>query len=411
MKELPKETTIVIVNDFDYIQGGASKVAIDTAKILHENGYRVIFFSGTHSEEQYTANGYQNITLNLPECLKDKNKIRGAFRGLYNFKAKKELKKLLDKLNPETTIIHIHGWTKTLSSSVFDIAFKKGFKVVLTLHDYFSACPNGGFFNYNQNQICKLNPLSKQCLSSNCDSRNYMFKIYRIIRQWIQTKIVKLNKRVKYATYVSNFSYHILKKYFPETTQFYQLYNPIDIEKKKKLTTVVKDKVILYIGRITKEKGLELFCNAVTELNYPAKVIGDGPLLPILKKQYPNIEFLGWKNSQELNYYYQTAHFFVFPTLLYETAGLTVLEAAQNNLYSLVSDISASKEFVEHYSIGETFHSGNIEDLKQKIQKLYNTPRKDIKKASKKIDEDLNHKKYLVNTLKIYYSILKEGRT
>lgn len=32
MKELPKKTTIVIVNDFDYIQGGASKVAIDTAK-------------------------------------------------------------------------------------------------------------------------------------------------------------------------------------------------------------------------------------------------------------------------------------------------------------------------------------------------------------------------------------------
>ena len=70
--------------------GGASKVAIDTAKILHENGYHVIFFSGTHSIEEFTENGYQNITLNLPECLKDKNKIRGAFRGLYNFKAKKE---------------------------------------------------------------------------------------------------------------------------------------------------------------------------------------------------------------------------------------------------------------------------------------------------------------------------------
>ena len=411
MKELPKKTTIVIVNDFDYIQGGASKVAIDTAKILHENGYHVIFFSGTHSIEEFTENGYQNITLNLPECLKDKNKIRGAFRGLYNFKAKKEFKKILDTLDPKTTIIHIHGWTKTLSSSVFDVADKQGFKVVVTLHDYFSACPNGGFFHYRQNQICKLKPLSRQCLCSNCDSRNYMFKIYRIIRQWIQTKIVKLNQRIKYATYVSNFSYQILKPYFPQATHFYQLYNPIDIEKKKKITTVAKDKFILYTGRITKEKGIELFCKAVTELNYPAKVIGDGPLLSTLKKQYPTIEFLGWKNSQELNQYYQTAHFFVFPSLWYETAGLTVLEAAQNNLYSLVSDTSASKEFVELYSIGETFHSGNVEDLKQKIKKFYNTKKKDIQEASKKIEEDLNHKKYLANILKIYYSILKEERT
>ena len=411
MKELPKKTTIVIVNDFDYIQGGASKVAIDTAKILHENGYHVIFFSGTHSIEEFTENGYQNITLNLPECLKDKNKIRGAFRGLYNFKAKKEFKKILDTLDPKTTIIHIHGWTKTLSSSVFDVADKQGFKVVVTLHDYFSTCPNGGFFHYRQNQICKLKPLSRQCLCSNCDSRNYMFKIYRIIRQWIQTKIVKLNQRIKYATYVSNFSYQILKPYFPQTTHFYQLYNPIDIEKKKKITTVAKDKFILYTGRITKEKGIELFCKAVTELNYPVKVIGDGPLLSTLKKQYPTIEFLGWKNNQELNQYYQTAHFFVFPSLWYETAGLTVLEAAQNNLYSLVSDTSASKEFVELYSIGETFHSGNVEDLKQKIKKLYNTKKKDIQEASKKIEEDLNHKKYLANILKIYYSILKEERT
>ena len=88
-----------------------------------------------------------------------------------------------------------------------------------------------------------------------------------------------------------------------------------------------------------------------------------------------------------------------------------MLEAAQNNLYSLVSDTSASKEFVELYSIGETFHSGNVEDLKQKIKKLYNTKKKDIQEASKKIEEDLNHKKYLANILKIYYSILKEERT
>ena len=31
--------TVVIVNDFNYIQGGASKVAIDTAKILRESGF------------------------------------------------------------------------------------------------------------------------------------------------------------------------------------------------------------------------------------------------------------------------------------------------------------------------------------------------------------------------------------
>ena len=149
-KGLPKDITIVIVNDFDYVQGGASKVALDTAKILHENGYKVIFFSGSHQDNEYTNIGFKNISLNISECLKDKNKIRGSLRGIYNLKARKEFKRLLSNLDPNKTIIHIHGWTKTLSSSIFNVAFKMRFKVVLTLHDYFSACPNGGFFNYKK---------------------------------------------------------------------------------------------------------------------------------------------------------------------------------------------------------------------------------------------------------------------
>ena len=38
---------VVIVNDFNYIQGGASKVAIDTANLLVEKNIKVYFFSGT----------------------------------------------------------------------------------------------------------------------------------------------------------------------------------------------------------------------------------------------------------------------------------------------------------------------------------------------------------------------------
>ena len=45
--------TIVIVNDFNYIQGGASKVAIQTAKILKENtDYRIIFFSAVNKQNE-----------------------------------------------------------------------------------------------------------------------------------------------------------------------------------------------------------------------------------------------------------------------------------------------------------------------------------------------------------------------
>ena len=225
-----KIKNVVIVNDFNYVQGGASKVAIDTAKILKEQGIKVFFFSAVNKENE-KINGVKYISTNQQEALKEKNKIKGAINGIYNLKAKKELKKLLKTLDRDNTIIHVHGWTKALSSSVFDIAFKMRFKVVLTLHDYFTACPNGGYFNYKKNEICKFKPLSWKCIKCNCDSRNYGFKLYRLIRQFVQNKIVKLNDKLENVITISEFSEKILKTTLGKNTRVTRIYNPIDIEK------------------------------------------------------------------------------------------------------------------------------------------------------------------------------------
>ena len=123
---------VVVVNDFNYTQGGASKVAIDTARILKEQGINVFFFSAVEKEEE-KIDGITYISTNQNEALKEKNKIKGAINGIYNFKARNEMKKLLKMLDRNSTIIHVHGWTKALSCSVFDIAFKMKFKVILTL--------------------------------------------------------------------------------------------------------------------------------------------------------------------------------------------------------------------------------------------------------------------------------------
>ena len=79
--------TVVIVNDFNYIQGGASKVAIETARILKETDIKVYFFSAVNKDEDIIS-GVEYITLNQNEALKEKNKLKGALNGIYNIKAK-----------------------------------------------------------------------------------------------------------------------------------------------------------------------------------------------------------------------------------------------------------------------------------------------------------------------------------
>ena len=58
-----------------------------------------------------------------------------------------------------------------------------------------------------------------------------------------------------------------------------------------------RNKYFLYVGRISKEKGVDLFCKAITRLGYEGIVVGDGDERKRLEKEYPNIKFTVWKNK------------------------------------------------------------------------------------------------------------------
>ncbi|MCI8273207.1 MAG: glycosyltransferase family 4 protein [Clostridia bacterium] len=359
-----KIKNVIVVNDFNYIQGGASKVAIDTAKLLKNDGLNVIFFSAVIKPEE-NIEGITYISTHQKEALKEKNRLKGMINGIYNFKVKREFGKLLKKLNREETVIHIHGWTKALSSSIFDIAFKMKFKVILTLHDYFTACPNGAMFNYNTLNTCNINGLSTKCLLCNCDSRNYPFKIYRYIRSFIQNKVVKLPKKLKYAVGISNMSINHLKKYFNDNLKIKVIYNPIDINPKTiNLINIEKKDYFLYVGRIDKEKGIENFCKAITDLNLPGIAVGTGKELEKLKEKYTNIDFVGWKNTNEVYSYMKNAEALVVPSIWYESAGLTILEAEKLGTPCIISQYCSEKEFLKKGCSYKT-----LEDLKKCILK------------------------------------------
>lgn len=351
---------IIIINDFDYIQGGASKVAIDTANILKENNpeLNIYFFSGAHNKETILRKNIVKICTNQGEALKDKNKIRGFLNGLYNIKAKNELKKLLKTLNNQETIIHVHGWTKCLSSSIFTIAFKMKFKLILTMHDYFTACPNGGYFNYKKNEICTFSPLSIKCIKCKCDSRNQFFKIYRIIRQLIQNKIVKLPQKLENVISISEFSEKILKKTLNLKTRIYRVYNPIKLEKTTEIEDYKKNKYYIYVGRLSKEKGVDIFCEAIKKSGKKGLIVGDGPEMSILKEKYPDIEYVGWKKSDQVSKYMKYAKALIFPSRWYEASPLVPLESMQYKIPAISSDCNAAIDYI----IKENrFH--NVDDL------------------------------------------------
>lgn len=98
-----------------------------------------------------------------------------------------------------------------------------------------------------------------------------------------------------------------------------ELFNP---DKRKRLS--YRGPIILCVSRASKEKGLEDFCEL--KVRGTKILVGDGPMLLELKRRYPNVIYIGFKQGEELANFYAAADVFVFPSKT-DTFGVVMLEA------------------------------------------------------------------------------------
>lgn len=395
---------IVIVCDYAFFEGGAANVAIQSALAFAKyTNFNIYCFAGNGDPCEELKNSRINvITLKMPDLLGNKNKIDAFIKGIYNKKAGDQLKKLLSTLNREETIVHIHTWTKVLSSAVFKVCNEMEFKTYLTIHEYFLACPNGACYNYVKQCICELHPLSKECIRCNCDARSYPQKIWRCARQIIQNKVLNQFKDLNYV-FISSYQEKQLLRRIPTMENKFLVKNPINVGRRMQIQAE-NNYIYLYIGRLSGEKGPDLFCEAVTKANVQGVMIGDGILKNDLERKYPNIKFTGWLNKSQINEWLTKTRLLIFPTLWYEGSPLTVPEVLAHGIPCIVTNCSSATDDIFNGINGEIVDT-NVEDIVMAIEKCKN--RNYLKKLSKNaynmFNEDRGSKKwYVENTLKIY---------
>lgn len=360
---------ILIINDFAYINGGAGKVAISSAIGLSRLGYNVTLFTSVGPiDESLKQTNVKVICLWQKDILSDSNRLRAIKQGIWNKYAKKKLEELFVTLNPEETIVHFHAWIKALSPAIFKPVAKLGFKVVITLHDYFLFCPNGGLFNYQTLKICDKKASSIGCLLCNCDARSYPQKIWRYLRQIVQWKELSNLKNIN-IIYISKLNKEVSYPYVKDiSNKWYFVQNPIEINKQP-VVDIQYNKKYLFIARLSSEKGIRLFCKAMRDLHLEGSVLGDGYLKEELKREYPEIEFHGWVSGKIKSDLISQGKALVFSSLWFEGAPLTIIEMKSYGIPCIVPDkCSASEEIVD----GETgfiFKSGDLDSLKTAIMK------------------------------------------
>ncbi|MCL5440961.1 MAG: glycosyltransferase [Candidatus Marsarchaeota archaeon] len=139
--------------------------------------------------------------------------------------------------------------------------------------------------------------------------------------------------------------------------------------------------VVLYVGRISREKKLEVAIKAAQKLkkrNGPAFVfIGTGPALDYYKgmasrlRLDDTVKFLGFVDNKMLPKYYAAGDLLCMPST-FETQGIVALEAMAMGKPVVGADYLALKELISNGRNGEKFRPGDWNGCARKIEKVIN---------------------------------------
>lgn len=154
--------------------------------------------------------------------------------------------------------------------------------------------------------------------------------------------------------------------------------------------------VLLYVGRISKEKELKFLADVFRALRKVRKdvdlaVVGDGPYREEMQALVPEAVFTGPLSGAELGCAYASADAFVFPSTT-DTFGNVVIEAVSSGLPVFVSDVGGPKELVTGTSQGRVLPAGHLPSWVEALQDFLDhpTPASVREENAKRIHQDRN---------------------
>lgn len=360
---------VVILCDYAKVAGGAERVAIDSAIGLAEAGLTVHFIAALGPIDASLAASPVTVHIADVPDLRNKSRIELLTGGLWSTRVSKLVRSVLGLLPRGQTVVHAHSWQRALTASALHASIQSGHGFVVTLHEYGLACPNQGFFDYQQMRICEKQALGLDCLTTHCDTRTYAHKLWRTGRIILQRSIVGLPSQLQHVIYLSELSRQVMQPYFGQQTKWHAVRNPIGIAKVER-TRAEENSAFVFIGRVSREKGADLFAIAARAAGVDAVLAGDGPDLAALQRNHPAMRYLGWVPAADLTKHLASARALVFPSILYETLGLTVLEALAMGVPAIVSDGTAARASVTDGETGLLFKHMDVADLTRILRLL-----------------------------------------
>ena len=379
--------TILVVHNRYRFRGGEDSVYESECAMLENAGHRVVRY------EKSNADIRERGLL---------RKIGLAARTVWNPSTVRDVKALIRAEKPD--VVHCHNTFPVISPSVYWAAAAEGVPVVQTLHNYRLACLNGYLFR--DGAVCE------DCLGR-APWRGVCRACYRGSRLQSAAVAAMLLVHRALGTYRRKVSLYVALTDFakdkfaaaglpadkiavkpnalvdPGEERADPSSLPIHGKRENSPLGVCRPLRVVYVGRLSPEKGVDVLIEAWRRLNdgggpdFPEctlAVAGSGPEEAALRSLVcesglsETVRFLGNLPRRSAMDAIATSDLLVFPSIWFETFGLTILEAARNGIPALVSKIGSPATLVRDGVTGRFFESGDPASLAAALRDLLSDP-------------------------------------
>lgn len=334
---------VVILNDRSEALGGATSLALLSARLLHAAGLRVVYVTGDDAARHTLPDGVRVVALGGRPLLEQRfpQSVRD---GLDNEAAFRMVRGVIAEEDTPGTAYHLHGWAQTLSPAVFRALAPVEQKLIVSAHDFSLVCPNGSYFNFQSDQVCSLTPLSSACLATHCDKRTRSQKAFRVLRILRRRQLISLAKTRALVALIHPAMADWFVRAGAARSRLRVLRNPVTPFRSARVMAE-QNADVFFIGRLQSEKGAVLAAEATRAAGRRLRVVGEGPERERLARDFPNVVLEGWRSHAEIAALIREARALVMPSRLPEPFGLVALEALQSGVPLVAfSDSFVAKE-------------------------------------------------------------------
>lgn len=364
---------ILMVNKFLYPNGGSETYIFKLGGYLQEQGHEVQYFGMEH-DGRCVGNHVNAYTSDMDFHNGSKlSKLTYPLKSIYSSDARKKIRLVLDDFKPD--IVHLNNFNYQLTPSIilevkkWEKETKYKCRIIFTAHDYQLVCPNHMCNNPNTHENCE------KCLGShflNCTKGKCIHgSTAKSAVGTAESYFWKLNGAYKYIDSMICCS-EFMKKKLDSNPLFAKktiaLHNFID---KVEYKQVEKKDYVLYFGRFSEEKGIGTLlkvCKSLPDVNFI--FAGVGPLEDKVNG-IKNIKNVGFQTGEALETLVREARFSIYPSEWYENCPFSVMESQMYGTPVLGSNIGGIPELIQVGQTGDLYESGNIKQLKEKIEELW----------------------------------------